>query len=494
MVFYFYFPNPISYLIRNTDFCKIECKAALILREQAMSQTNRRDFLKMMGLSAASVILPGNATSSGHSLTEISGSRPNIVIVLCDDLGFGDLSCYGHPHIKTPHLDKFAAEGMKLTDCYAAAPVCSPARAGMLTGRTPYRCGIYDWIPANSPMHLRRPELTVATMLRDSGYATCHTGKWHCNGKFNSPEQPQPDDHGFEHWFSTQNNARPTHHNPKNFVRNGEPAGQLQGYSSELIVQEAIDWLGTKPDRSRPFCLFVWFHAPHEPIATAPRFMKMYEGKKEAIYYGNVTQMDHEFGRLMKTLDEMELREKTFVMFTSDNGPETLNRYRGANRSFGSSGPLRGMKLHMYEGGIRVPGIIRWPGRTKPDSECHEPVNGTDILPSLCEMAGVEVPAGRTIDGTSFLPLLQGAKLKRKVPLYWRYDRALSKPFTAAMREGDWKILADNEMTKFELYNLREDIAENHNLADIQTERLAAMKKTLAKLHAEIDAEGPNWD
>jgi arylsulfatase A len=467
-----------------------------------MKQVNRRDFLKMMSLGAASVALSGCSMplhrkvspAGGQSTPEISASRPNIVIVLCDDLGYGDLSCYGHPHIKTPHLDKFAAEGLRLTDCYAAAPVCSPSRAGMLTGRTPYRCGIYDWIPANSPMHLKKTEQTVAQLLRDSGYATCHSGKWHCNGKFNSPEQPQPNDHGFEHWFSTQNNASPSHHNPENFVHNGEPVGPLEGYSSELIVTEAINWLGTKWDSTKPFCLFVWFHAPHEPIATAPEFMKIYESKKEAIYYGNVTQMDHEFGRLMKTLDQMNLRDKTFVMFTSDNGPETLNRYRGANRSFGSPGSLRGMKLHMYEGGIRVPGIIRWPGKTKPGSVCHEPVNGTDILPSLCEMAGVEVPKDRPIDGTSFLPIFQGKKLNRQVPLYWQYDHALSKPFTIAIRQGDWKILSNNEMTKCELYNLRKDIAEQHNLTESQPERLEAMKKVLAKLHSEIDAEGPVWD
>jgi arylsulfatase A len=466
-----------------------------------MGQINRRDFLKMFGISTAATVLPGCRLTSARSDSEIPESRPNILIVLCDDLGYGDLGCYGHPHIKTPNLDKLAAEGMKLTDCYATAPVCSPARAGMLTGRTPHRCGIYDWISGNNPMHLRKQEQTVATLLRDGGYATCHSGKWHCNGKFNSPEQPQPDDHGFDHWFSTQNNAGPSHHNPKNFVRNGQRVGLLEGYSSELIVQEAIDWLGTKWDRStarchmeKSFCLFVWFHAPHEPIATAPEFMEMYEGKNEAIYYGNVTQMDNEFGRLMSTLEKMKLRDKTFVMFTSDNGPETLNRYRGANRSFGSPGPLRGMKLHMYEGGIRVPGIICWPGKTKPGSVCHEPVNGTDILPSLCEMAGVKVPADRPIDGTSFLPIFRGKKLKRKVPLYWRYNRALSKPFTVAMRQGDWKILDDNDMMMFELYNLRKDITEQHNLAASQPQRLEAMKKTLAKLHFEIDAEGPDWD
>jgi arylsulfatase A len=488
-IFTFFLVCTILFRIRN-----IEYRTAIMLRSQIMDRVNRREFLKIMGLSAASMALSGCSMTSGQSVPEISGSKPNILIVLCDDLGYGDLSCYGHPHIKTPNLDKLATEGIKLTDCYAAAPVCSPARAGMLTGRTPYRCGIYDWIPANNPMHLKKEEKTVASLLKDSGYATCHSGKWHCNGKFNSPEQPQPNDHGFEHWFSTQNNAGPTHHNPKNFVRNGKPAGPLEGYSSELIVQEAIDWLGTKWDNSKPFCLFVWFHAPHEPIATSPEFILMYEGKEEAIYYGNVTQMDHAFGRLMRTLDDMELRDKTFVMFTSDNGPETLNRYRGANRSFGSPGLLRGMKLHMYEGGIRVPGIIRWPGKTRPDSVCHEPVNGTDILPSLCEMAGVEVPTDRPIDGTSFLPIFRCRKLKRKMPLYWRYNRALSKPFTVAMRQDDWKILADNAMTKFELYNVRKDIAEQHNLADSQPQRLEAMKKTLAKLHSEIDAEGPDWD
>jgi arylsulfatase A len=419
--------------------------------------------------------------------------RPNIVIALCDDLGYGDLECFGHPHIKTPHLNKLASEGMKLTDCYAAAPVCSPSRAGMLTGRTPYRCGVYDWIPENSPMHLRDKEVTVATLLRRSGYATCHVGKWHCNGKFNSGQQPQPGDHGFEHWFATQNNARPTHKDPVNFVRNGRPAGPLTGYSSELIAQEAIDWLTTTWDRSKPFCLFVWFHAPHEPIATSPKFMDMYAEHDEAIYYGNVTEMDHAFGRVMKALDDMKLRDETFVMFTSDNGPETLKRYRGAHRSFGSPGPLRGMKLHMYEGGIRVPGIVRWPGKTRPATTCREPINGTDVLPTLCDIAAVKVPADQPIDGASMLPIFKGKPIKRDVPLYWRYDKALSKPLTVAMRQGDWKILADNAMTQFELYNVRQDIGEQHNLAATEPQRLERMKKTLAKLHAEIDAEGPEW-
>jgi arylsulfatase A len=457
------------------------------------TQIKRRDFLKFLGVAGLSLSMPACRNVGFGLAPRASGRKTNIVIVLCDDLGYGDLACYSHPHIKTPHLDAFAAEGVRLTDCYAAAPVCSPARAGMLTGRTPYRCGIYDWIPANNPMHLQRKETTVATLLQNEGYATCHCGKWHCNGKFNSPEQPQPGDHGFDHWFSTQNNAHPTHHDPDNFVRNGEPAGPLEGYSSTLIVQEAIEWLTGKWDRSKPFCLFVWFHAPHEPIATGPQFMEMYEGHKEAIYYGNVTQMDHEFGRLMNSLDEMGLRDDTFVMFTSDNGPETLKRYRGAHRSFGSPGPLRGMKLHLYEGGIRVPGIIRWPGKAKPGTVSSEPVNGTDVLPTLCDIAGADVPQDRPIDGVSILPMLRGRTLKRTVPLYWRYDRAISRPFTVAVRQGDWKILADTALTKFQLYNLKDDLAEQNDLSQQEPQRLAQMKQTLKTLHTQIDAEGPRW-
>jgi len=420
--------------------------------------------------------------------------KSNFVIILCDDLGYGDMGCFGHPVIRTPNLDALASEGLKLTSCYAAAPVCSPSRAGMLTARTPNRCGIYDWIPEGSPMHLRKSEVTVASLLKSVGYATCFVGKWHNNGLFNSPQQPQPGDHGFDYWFATQNNAHPSHRDPDNFVRNGRPVGPMQGYSSTLIVNEAISWLDVR-QKDRPFCLFVWFHSPHEPVATAEEFVERYQDtrpRERAEYYGNVTQMDHEVGRLLKTLDEQGLRDGTFVFFTSDNGPETLNRYRGSSRSYGSAGPLRGMKLHLYEGGIRVPGIIRWPGRARAGEVTDEPIHGTDILPTLCAIAGVDVPTDRAIDGTSMLPIFKGKPIKRKVPLYWQYDKAISDP-KVAMREGNWKILATADLETFELYDLRADPGETTNLTGQYPQRFKAMADRLVRLHGEIRTEGPRW-
>ncbi|MEE3221148.1 MAG: sulfatase-like hydrolase/transferase, partial [Planctomycetota bacterium] len=204
--------------------------------------------------------------------------RPNIVVILCDDLGYGDLACYGHPHIKTPNLDRLAAAGIRLTACYSAAPVCSPSRVGLLTGRVPNRAGVYDWIPAaggpradaRDQVHMRREETTIAHLLKTAGYATCLSGKWHCNSYFNSPKQPQPGDSGFDHWFATQNNAAPSHENPVNFVRNGKRVGKLQGYSCQLVIDEAINWLDrlAKKSPQQPFFLFATFHEPHEPVAS----------------------------------------------------------------------------------------------------------------------------------------------------------------------------------------------------------------------------------
>jgi len=453
---------------------------------------------------------------SGLQANAKSDDRPNFLVILCDDLGYGDLACYGNRIIQTPHLDKLAGQGVRLTSCYAAAPVCSSSRAGLLTGRTPTRVGVYDWIPGGHPMHLQRSEITIASLLRESGYATAHVGKWHLNGRFNQPDQPQPGDHGFEHWFSTQNNASPTHENPTNFVRNGKKVGPQEGFSCQLVAGEAVRWLSEERDKNKPFFCFVCFHEPHEPINSPDSLVKQYPAAKkrgEALYYANVSNMDRAVGKLMATLDSLALDDNTLVFFTSDNGPETLNRYGGAWRSHGSPGDLRGMKLHIYEAGIRVPGIVRWPGHTPIGEESDTPVSGVDLLPTLCEIAGIKPPTDRALDGTSVLGLFNDERPQRKAPLFWHYFTALGGA-KVAMRDGDWKLVAHLQknalrpkgerigkydqirrakLGRMELYNLRNDLSEQHDLSQTETVRMERMIPTLRAKYQEVIAEGPLW-
>jgi arylsulfatase A len=443
--------------------------------------------------------------------------RPNFLIILCDDLGYGDLGCFGHKSIKTPQLDKLATQGIRFTDCYSAAPVCSSSRAGLMTARTPSRVGVYDWIPPGHVMHLRKEEVTIATHLKQAGYSTCHVGKWHLNGKFNNKQQPQPGDHGFEHWMSTQNNAGPSHENPVNFVRNGQKVGPTQGYSCQVVADEAIKWLDEIRDKEKPFFQFVCFHEPHEPIASPPDLVAQYSDAKkegEALYYANVSNVDRAVGRILAHLDEAKLAENTLLVFTSDNGPETLLRYPTGWRSHGSPGPLRGMKLHVYDGGIRVPGIVRWPSRIKPGQTSGEPICSLDLLPTFCELAGIKPPQDRPLDGVSLASLFDGKPLTREQPLFWHYYRSISGP-KAAMRMGDYMILGSWEkeqlpsgtvqkgdmqilqgekLVSFELYNLKSDVAQQHNLAEKEPQRLAEMRSALVKFYSEIQSQMPVWD
>ena len=259
--------------------------------------------------------------------------KPNIVVFLCDDLGYGDLGSYGHPVIKTPNIDKLAETGIKMTHFYSAAPVCSPSRVGLLTGRSPNRAGLYDFIPGPREskdlrhlVHLQKGEETIPARLKTVGYQTALVGKWHSSSLFNNPAQPQPDYFGFDHWFATHNNASPSHENPKNFVRNGEKVGPTEGFSCQLVVDEAISWLETT-EKEKPFYLQVTFHEPHEPIASPKEMVDEYfqyaNGEPEAQFFANVANVDKAVGRLLKYLDKNG-KDNTLVIFTSDNGPETF--------------------------------------------------------------------------------------------------------------------------------------------------------------------------
>jgi arylsulfatase A len=437
--------------------------------------------------------------------------RPNFIVVLCDDLGYGDLHCYGNDELHTPNLDRFAQEGLRLTSCYSSHPNCSPSRTGLMTGRTPFRVGIHNWIPMLSPMHVPPNEITIATLLRDSGYDTALSGKWHLNGRFNLTGQPQPGDHGFNHWFATQNNCLPNHRNPYNFVRNGIPLGPLKGYAAHLVTDEAVFWLREVRDQQKPFFLFVSYHEPHEPIATDPKYEKLYpsEDPSYAPHHGNITQMDDGFGRLLKAVDDLGLRKNTLVFFTSDNGPAKTGFHPN-----GSSGPLRDKKGFIADGGIRVPGILRWPGRTKPGTVSDTPIIGTDVLPTFCEIAGVDLPKDRPLDGASFLPLFAGEPIRRSTPMYWHFYAAGGAQ-NVAIRMGDWKLSAEMDagppqqragivaadqqtiktagLGKMELYNLKNDIAETTDMSSSEPTRFARMAKLLRIKYREVQVESPTW-
>src|SRR5262245_59380646 len=195
------------------------------------------------------------ATLALVGAAQAAEKKPNVILFLADDLGYGDLACYGHEKIQTPNLDAFAKQGVRLTQCYAASAVCSPSRSAILTGRTPHRNGVYTWIAADSEVHLRPGEVALPKLLNERGYATCHVGKWHLNGKFNDPAQPQPSDHGYDWWLGTQNNAAPSHKDPTNYVRNGKPVGKTEGYSAVLVVEEAVRWLKDHRAKGKPFFL-----------------------------------------------------------------------------------------------------------------------------------------------------------------------------------------------------------------------------------------------
>lgn len=427
-------------------------------------------------------------------LVSATTKQPNFVIILTDDLGYGDLGCYGNQVIKTPHLDQLAKQSLRLTSFYSAAPVCSPSRAALLTGRIPQREGLFDWIPNDAPIYLQRNVPTIATLLRNKGYATALIGKWHLNGKFDG-SQPNPNEHGFDYWFATGGYPMPSQRDPENFWRASGKVGKINGYSSTIIVDDAIAWLQQR-DATKPFFLFVSHHAPHEEVASAEKYVQMYANGNEAnraLYYANVTEMDYETGRLLKALDDAGVTDNTFLLFTSDNGPEVLNRAPYTPRSYGSAGRLRGMKLDLYEGGIRVPAMLRWPSVIKAGTTSDAVISMLDIMPTICELAGVKLPANRTIDGQSLNRFLRGGKLQRKQPLYWQYDNAhtsapnnLAVP-KLALRDGDWKLLSHIGFDHLELYNVRRDPSETMNLASQQPTRVNAMFNRLRRTYRAIN-------
>jgi len=452
------------------------------------------------------------------TLPAIADDRPNFVIMVADDLGYGDLGSYGHPEIRTPNIDRLADEGLRFTNGYAAAPVCTPARVGLLTGRISSRVGVYDWIPPGSDVHLPVEETTVAEIMKDAGYQTVYLGKWHLNGGLGT-DQPQPNDHGFDHWFATTGFAMPTHLNPFNFVRNGVEMGPLEGYACQLLSDEAVRWLSELRDADRPFLIVIGYHEPHEAISSPPDLTASYpttQNQNEAEYFANVTNLDLAIGRVMTALDDLGIDEDTMVLFTSDNGPEMINRHPQAQRSYGSAGELRGRKLQLWEGGIRVPFIIRWPGHAEPGGVSDIPVSGIDLLPSLAELARVELPRDLDLDGSSFAPSFADRAIDRPTPLVWHHYKAWGGPRmvlrdgryklagywdgpeivrtdSSTMRPGDLELIKTAELVRFELYDLETDPGERSDVSSQHPEVVAKMKTAMLEIYGEIQAGVHQW-
>ncbi len=467
-------------------------------------------------------------------------TKPNIIIFLADDLGYGDLGCYGNPIIKTPNIDKFADEGVIMTDFHSGGTVCSPSRSSLLTGRNPYRSGFF--YISGKDTHLRNDEITIAELLKDIGYETSFWGKWHLSAlEKEKKDEPGPGDQGFDYWMGTTVNAFDGPENAGKFFLNGKPVGEVQGWYCDVIVDKASDWLKNKRDKEKPFFMYVSTHEPHTPLAPPAKFSIMYdnpevnaleknikygrverpekdisENKKE--YYGTVSQLDEAFGRLMGTLEKLGLKENTLVIFTSDNGPESpvtieesLGNWEDLSRDncFGTPGIYRGMKRFPYEGGHRVPGIARFPNVIPEGIKSNVLFNGTDILPTICILAGAKVPTDRSIDGIDAFGALLAKEVKRSVPSIWFYPNHEDTYFRMpqmSMRENiytliGWlpekadtvnliKWMAGNDPQKFELYDISKDPSQINDISNQQPEIVASMKKEMTSLWREMRDEG----
>ena len=446
--------------------------------------------------------------------TAMSAKNPNIIFLLADDLGLRDVGCYGGP-IHTPAIDTLAEKGTRFTTFYSGSAVCSPSRATMLTGRQHIRTGIYSWVhDPSQKSHLLEREITIPEVLKEQGYSTAHFGKWHLGlpyGKYKN--KPTPDKHGFDYWFLTENNASPSHKNPRNFIRNGTPVGKTEGYSSHIVINDTLDWLQKKQTQKQesPFFLNIWFHEPHRKMAAPDECISPYlkDGdtgvgrNSAALYSGTIDNTDRAIKKLLLYLEEQNLMKDTLIVYSSDNGSFRSDRV----------GVLKGKKGSNYQGGLRVPGIFCWPAKIKSGIEIEEPAGLVDLMATICDFVGYIMPEEIHLDGSSLQPLLTGApkNFKRLQPFFWHF--AESKQIVG-IRDGNYSLLAypDYEFSNgekfneawiptikeggyrdFELYDLDKDPMQKNDLAKQRPELLLSLKNKLLNINASVMAEGSDW-
>ena len=443
-----------------------------------------------------------------------AATKPNILLIYVDDLGYGDLGSYGHSVLQTPNIDSLAAEGMKFTSNYSPSALCSPSRAGLLTGRTPYRTGIKSWIPPDSGVYLRDHEITLAEVLREAGYATAHIGKWHLNSDLGSDTEPQPTEQGFDYYYGLNAFQIPHNHNPTNVYRNKTALPMQKGYTADLFAGEAIKWLERR-DADKPFFLYLSMAEPHTSFANPPEYNALYaahsRGPIEPIingmidppkaaliprgpgeYYANITYMDAQIGRVLHWLRDHDLYDDTAIVFSSDNGPVTsawINWWEV--NAYGSTGGFRGRKHFLYEGGIRVPAIIRYPALVQGATVSDAPVIGMDWFVTLAKLGGGRVPDDRAIDGIDIRPTFTGKPLPER-DLFWALYAAEDgvTDIEYVLRRGDWKLMLDVEGRPRELYNLNEDPLEFFDLIDAE-DKVVQQLGSAARAMLESIADDP---
>lgn len=447
--------------------------------------------------------------------------RPNFLFVLVDDLGYKDLGCYGSTFHDTPNLDRLAVSGMRFTQGYAAHPVCSPTRAAIMTGQNPARIGITDWIPGGGGVKNRRltgpkdkhnlplEHVTIAEALQSAGYKTFFAGKWHLNERGDTTHFPEHQgfdiNKGGHHKGSPPDGYYTPYKNPR--LTDG-PDGE---YLPDRLTDETIRFI--ERHREGPFLAYLAFYTVHTPIQPCKRHIAAYQKKAEALpainrthrtehdgktklrqdnpaYASMVRAMDENVGRLMQTLERCKLTDNTVVIFTSDNGGlTTVGRYNPPTAVL----PLRAGKGWCYEGGIRVPNIIRAPGVTKAGMICDVPIYSADFYPTILDLAGLDAMPTQHRDGVSITPLLRGRKKLDRKFIVWHYPHyhgSMWRP-GSALRCGDYKLVVHYDYEKTELFNLAEDISEQNDLSEKMPEKTAELRRMLEDYLQSVSAPMP---
>lgn len=428
-------------------------------------------------------------------------TKPNVILIMADDLGYGDVGFTGNKKIITPHLDNMSKSGLTLTNFYAAAPLCSPTRASVLTGRSPFRQGIF----AAHTGGMRPAEKTIPEFLKKEGYKTGFFGKWHLG--WLEPDKVEsrgvyspPWHHGYDETFGTKS-AVPTWNPTKTpkgwkswgaqddgswggsiYIQNGTPvADNLEGDDSRIIMDRAIPFIEQAIAKEVPFFATIWFHTPHEPVVAGPEYLAKYPDLPPAQkhYYGAITAMDEQIGRLTYFLKEKNIDDHTIIFFCSDNGPADPL----AKKGIASAGPFKGHKHQLWEGGLRVPSIMLWPGHIKAGQVSNYQSTTNDYLPTILDLLQIPVSKKVPLDGVSLKSLiLNGSSNKRTRPIASGYQRLYNGTELYALIKGPYKICIPQVGKDMMLFNLKNDPGESHNLALEKPERLKEMVIELEKI------------